>query len=353
MIKEYHIENSFKSSWEKKILNWYKINKRDLPWRKKENQNFYRIWISEVMLQQTGVKTVIPYYIDFLKKWPTLESFFNAELTEILKVWQGLGYYQRAKNLYNAKDFLKKKHPLNTPESLKKIPGIGDYISSSICAILYNKPCAVIDSNIKRIITRAFALEVEEKNYNIVLKDIAQKLTPIKNNGKYCQSLMDLANLVCKPTEPKCTICPINNLCAKKTNNKTRVKIHLKKTKIGVAFFISYKDEFLVERSEKKLLQGLYNYPFSNFVELNDYDSKNNIVKNLISRWLKSFRLEKSYKNISFVEHEFSHFRLKLSIVDIKLKKRIFLSKYQWITKDEFDLLPISTLMIKIKEKTL
>ena len=353
MIKEYHIENSFKSCWEKKILDCYKINKRDLPWRKKENQNFYRIWISEVMLQQTGVKTVIPYYIKFLKKWPTLESFFKAELIEILKVWQGLGYYQRAKNLYNAKEFLKKKHPLNTLESLKKIPGIGDYISSSICAILYDKSCAVIDSNIKRIITRAFALEVEKKNYNNVLKDIAKKLTPLKNNGKYCQSLMDLANLVCKPTEPKCIICPINNLCAKKTNNKTKVKVFLKKIKIGVVFFVSYNEEFLIERSEKKLLQGLYNYPFSKFVELNDYRNENNIKRNLISQWLKSFKLEQSYKNISVVEHEFSHFRLKLSIVNIKLKKKIILTEYEWINKNEFDLLPISTLMTKIKEKTL
>ena len=109
----------------------------------------------------------------------------------------------------------------------------------------------------------------------------------------------------------------------------------------------------MVERSEKKLLQGLYNFPFSKFEELNDYRNENNIIGKLISCWLKSFKLQQSYKNISFVEHEFSHFRLKLLIVNIKLKKQIILREYEWITKNELDLLPISTLMTKIKEKTL
>ena len=105
---KYNIENKFKREWQKKIIDWYKINKRDLPWRKNINQNFYKIWISEVMLQQTIVKTVVPYYEKFINKWPTLKSFFNASLDEILLHWEGLGYYQRARNLYKAKEYLKK-----------------------------------------------------------------------------------------------------------------------------------------------------------------------------------------------------------------------------------------------------
>ena len=99
-MKYYHISKELKSNWQKKILNWYSINKRNLPWRERNNQKFYNIWISEIMLQQTQVKTVVPYYNKFIKKWPNLESFFEASLEEILTIWQGLGYYQRAKNLF-------------------------------------------------------------------------------------------------------------------------------------------------------------------------------------------------------------------------------------------------------------
>ena len=106
-MKEYHIDKIFKSRWEKKMLDWYSINKRDLPWRKKENKNFYRIWISEIMLQQTQVSVVIPYYNRFILKWPTLEDFYDAKLDEILFLWQGMGYYKRAENLYKAKQLLK------------------------------------------------------------------------------------------------------------------------------------------------------------------------------------------------------------------------------------------------------
>ena len=107
MNNNYDISLAFKKAWHKKILNWYKVNKRNLPWRRKTYQNFYRIWISEVMLQQTVVNTVIPYYKNFLEKWPNLRSFYSATLEEILIVWQGLGYYQRARNLFKAKEYLK------------------------------------------------------------------------------------------------------------------------------------------------------------------------------------------------------------------------------------------------------
>ena len=158
-MKEYHISTKFKIDWQKKILNWYSLNKRQLPWREKKYQNFYNIWISEIMLQQTSVKTVIPYYEKFMKKWPSLQSFSRATLDEILLVWQGLGYYQRAKNLYLAKEELKKKDCIKINiQNLKELPGVGDYVASAICAILKDDSCVVVDGNIKRIISRAFNL---------------------------------------------------------------------------------------------------------------------------------------------------------------------------------------------------
>ena len=131
-MKHYHISEKFKSAWQKNILDWYRVNCRKLPWREPRNQKFYNIWISEIMLQQTKVKTVIPYYNNFIKKWPNIEDLYDATLDEILTLWQGLGYYQRAKNIFLAKEFMKKqKIALNLIE-LKKLPGIGDYVSSAI-----------------------------------------------------------------------------------------------------------------------------------------------------------------------------------------------------------------------------
>ena len=153
------------ASFSNKLIDWYNQNKRDLPWRKKTYQNFYKIWISEIMLQQTTVATVIPYYKRFLKKWPSLKSFFNATLEEILYEWQGLGYYQRAKNLFKAKEFLKFNKLIINSKSLLNIPGIGEYTSSSISAILKDEPCAVIDGNIERILSRVFDLNRSEKNF--------------------------------------------------------------------------------------------------------------------------------------------------------------------------------------------
>ncbi len=305
------------------------------------------------MLQQTGVKTVIPYYKNFIKKWPSLDSFLKAKLDDILFVWQGLGYYQRAKNLYNAKEYIKKNPISINSESLKKIPGIGDYISSSISAILLNEPCPVIDSNIKRVLSRVFDLNNEAKTYLKDLKSIAKKLTPKFNNGDYCQSLMDLASLVCKTTNPLCSSCPVNSFCLNKnkTFSRKRIKI-LKKKKIGVTFFINFKKLFLVEHSKRRLLEGLYTFPVTEFIQ-NDSNGDNKIFKKLASKWLTKKKLGKDFQPHSLVEHEFSHFQLKLLIVNIKLKNKTKIDDYIWMSNYEFNKLPVSKLMFKVKEKIL
>ena len=183
MNHDYDITLAFKKEWQKIILDWYSFNKRDLPWRKKTHQNFYKIWISEIMLQQTTVATVIPFYKRFLKKWPSLKSFSNATLEEILYEWQGLGYYQRAKNLFKAKEFLKSNKLIIDSKNLVNIPGIGEYTSCSISAILKDESCAVVDGNIERIMLRVFGLNRSEKNFKKKIKFLAQNLPPLKNNN--------------------------------------------------------------------------------------------------------------------------------------------------------------------------
>ena len=218
MNDDYDITLNFKKAWQKKILRWYELNKRDLPWRKKTYQNFYKIWISEVMLQQTVVNTVIPYYRKFLKKWPNLKLFYKAELEEILMIWQGLGYYQRAKKLYEAKEFLKINKLVIHSTDLIKIPGLGKYTSHSISAILKDEPCAVVDGNVERILSRVFKISRSDKRFKKKIYQIAEKLTPLKNNRNYFQSLMDLANIVCKSKAPNCILCPVKKYCLTKGN---------------------------------------------------------------------------------------------------------------------------------------
>ena len=297
MKHDYDITLAFKKEWQKIILDWYSFNKRDLPWRKKTHQNFYNIWISEIMLQQTTVATVIPFYKRFLKKWPSLKLFMNATLEEILYEWQGLGYYQRAKNLFQAKEFLKSNKLIIDSKNLLNIPGIGEYTSCSISAILKDEPCAVVDGNIERILLRAFDLNRSEKNFKNNVKIIAQKLTPLKNNKFYFQSLMDLANITCKSRTPNCSLCPIKKFC--KSNGRINFepkKMINRSTKAGIIFLVRFKNKYLVGKSKKKILQGLYEFPTSEYIEYNESNEREKIYRYQMKEWKKKIKFRKSPK---------------------------------------------------------
>ncbi len=349
-MKEYHIDKIFKSRWEKKMLDWYVINKRDLPWRRKENKNFYRIWISEIMLQQTQVSVVIPYYNRFILKWPTLEDFYNAKLEEILILWQGMGYYKRAENLYKAKELLKKKKITINYQSLLEIPGIGDYTSSAISAILNDEKCAVVDGNIKRILTRVFKLNNDDKLYNKNIKYISTYLTPNRKNGNYCQSLMDLANSVCKVRNPDCKICPVEEFCLSKGLKLIQKKGKSTKNKIVVAFVVSYKKYFLVEKNSKKLLKNLFCFPLSDSEDIDENFIESEFLNKTVNNWLKKKRLKVTYNLAGKVIHKFSHFQLKVLVVKLNLTCKLLLENFFWLTIKDLNNKPVSKLMMKIKE---
>ena len=201
-----------------KLLGWYKRNARELPWRKIKNKNLpnpYYILVSEFMLQQTTVNTVIPRFNEFINIWPSLKDLSNTSESKILKFWSGLGYYARAKNLLKTAKLIEKKYNSKISKdynNLIQLPGIGDYTAKAILSIAYDKPVIPIDANIKRIISRIYG--INKSNKDLLSKvDKFSNILHSKNISNFIQSLMDYGSLICLPNKPKCEKCIIKNDC--------------------------------------------------------------------------------------------------------------------------------------------
>ena len=241
-----------------KILHWYDNNKRDLPWRKPKNkkQSEYFTLVSEVMLQQTQVSTVVPYFIRFVHEIPNLKILSKVNNNKLLKLWEGLGYYTRAKNLKKTAQLLVSKFKSKIPNdlnSLKNLPGIGDYTSKAILSLEFNKKVIPIDGNIERLLKRIFFLRtIKEINKENINKK-SHLLGYSNRQRDYVQSLMELGYLICKPKQPLCNLCPINSLCIsfKKKNFEIIKKFKKNKTKYFEANIYYSKNKILLIKNEK------------------------------------------------------------------------------------------------------
>ena len=269
-----------------KILKWYDNNKRVLPWRKKtstKNREYFTL-VSEFMLQQTQVKTVIPYFENFIKNFPDLKSLAKANNQRVLKNWEGLGYYSRARNLKKTAKKILKEFNGNLPkdlEKLKSLPGIGEYTSRSILAIAHNEPYIPMDGNVERIIKRIFLLKTE----NEITKDnlIKKKyfFSYSNRSSDYAQAIMEIGALVCKPTLPSCNICPLKLNCKAYKRNDFLVKSKNKfnKTKYFEASIYKYKNKYLLIKNKKfNFLKNLAIFPMN---EINEKKFKYSISKKI------------------------------------------------------------------------
>ena len=208
--------DKIKNLLDRQLLAWYKRNQRSLPWRKTSDP--YRIWISEIMLQQTQVDTVIPYYHRFLKAFPTVSSLARAPLQDVLKVWENLGYYSRARNIHAAARMIVEKFGGQIPDNLEEIktlPGIGHYTAGAILSIAYGQALPAVDGNVRRILCRLFAIRkpVDDAREQKQLQKLAASLIPAKHPGDFNQALMDLGATICKAKNPDCSRCPVACLC--------------------------------------------------------------------------------------------------------------------------------------------
>lgn len=253
------------------ILNWYMENKRDLPWRNTSDP--YKIWISEIMLQQTRVDTVIEYYLRFIDRFPDVQTLAEAPMEEVLNFWKGLGYYSRAKNLHKAANLIMTRHAGKFPETYEEIaclPGIGAYTAGAILSIAYNQPYPAVDGNVLRVIARLEGLEADitqEKTKKTVSR-LVQDMIPEGRAGDFTQSLMELGALVCIPSGPRCEECPVRNLCTAFRNESQNVLPVRKKSGQPVPEFLFWvavveeKGRILLEyRKDETLLGQLWGLP--------------------------------------------------------------------------------------------
>jgi A/G-specific adenine glycosylase len=217
----------------KKILAWYDNNKRTLPWRvgKNSSKKLYFRLLSEFMLQQTQVKTVIPYFNKFISEFPTLTSLSNCSEKRILKLWEGLGYYRRARNLLASSKLLVKEYNSKLPfeiKEIKKLPGVGDYTANALLGLVHDKPTIAVDGNVKRVFSRILNKDETKINFESFIEINKKKLLNIKRNSDFVEALMEFGALICKPKNPKCSICNLNKVC-KYFNSSTKIKTSKRK----------------------------------------------------------------------------------------------------------------------------
>ncbi len=252
------------------LRSWYNDNKRNLPWR--ETNDSYKIWISEIILQQTRVTQGLNYYLRFIEKFPTIYSLADSSEEEVLKEWQGLGYYSRARNLHSAAKIVVSDFNGLIPDTYKDlllINGIGEYTAAAILSIAYNKPFAVVDGNVYRVLSRLFAIKtpIDTAKGKKQFAKLAQDLLDENNPGIHNQSLMEFGALHCTPAQPQCITCPMEYLCiAKQLNIQTQFPIKEKKTKVRKRYFNYFRIAelgytYLNKRVENDIWRNMYEFP--------------------------------------------------------------------------------------------
>ncbi|WP_343488147.1 A/G-specific adenine glycosylase [Allomuricauda sp. d1] len=254
-----------------KILRWYTENKRELPWR--TTQNPYNIWLSEVMLQQTRVAQGLPYYKKFIKAFPTVTDLANASEEKVLKLWQGLGYYSRARNMHATARYVVAENGAEFPktyEGLLKLKGVGDYTASAIASICYGEPQPVVDGNVYRVLARYFGVDLPTNSTAGIkyFKQLAKEVMSASTVRDYNQGIMEFGAIQCAPKNPNCTVCPLNDGCkALQKGLVGQLPVKLKKNKVKKRFFNylvlidSDGNTQLEKRTQKGIWQNLYQFP--------------------------------------------------------------------------------------------
>jgi A/G-specific adenine glycosylase len=298
------------------LLAWYDRHRRAMPWRARrgERADPYAVWLSEIMLQQTTVKTVGPYYERFLERWPTVRALAASKLDDVLRNWAGLGYYARARNLHACANAVVERHGGIFPNSigaLRALPGIGDYTAAAVAAIAFDASVVPVDGNVERVVSRLFAVEKPLPAARPIVKQLATSLLPQRRSGDFAQALMDLGATICSPKRPACALCPWSEVCVARALGRQeefprKAPKRAGKLRRGAAFVALRADwcVLLRQRPDKGLLGAMTEVPGS------DWTHDFNMTKALNAAPLKT----KWRKLPGVVSHVFTHFPLELTV---------------------------------------
>jgi len=332
-----------------KLLAWYDVHRRVLPWRAPAGKRAepYRIWLSEIMLQQTTVQAVGAYYRKFLTRWPDVKALAAAKEEEVLAAWAGLGYYARARNLHAAAKIVARemggKFP-DTAEGLRALPGIGVYTAGAISAIAYDEKQAAMDANAERVIARLYAVTTPMPKAKTELHAHAQALVP-RRAGDFAQALMDLGSAICTPKKPACLVCPLSADClARKQGIQEAVPVRAPKMvrplKRGAAFVARDRTGavLLIKRPDKGLLASMLQPPLGPWSEKFPSGRAALAQAPFEANWKK---------RIGLVRHGFTHFELEMEVYVADVAKRP-LTQGKWIAADKLKDAALPTVMRKI-----
>lgn len=299
------------------LLDWYDAARRDLPWRAPpgEQAEPYHVWLSEMMLQQTTVKAVAPYYRAFLARWPGISDMARAPLDDVLAAWAGLGYYARARNMHKTAQIVANelggRFP-TTPAELRKLPGIGPYTAAAIAAIAFDEPATVVDGNVERVVARLFAIQQPLPDVKPKLRALAETLTPAQRPGDFAQAMMDLGATICAPRTPMCARCPLHKKCKGYAKGlagalPTRAPKAERPNRHGAAFVLWRADGYVLlrRRPEKGLLGGMTEAPTTDWLGEVRSDEELLLGAPLDADWQRV---------LAPVRHTFTHFQLTLAV---------------------------------------
>jgi A/G-specific adenine glycosylase len=339
------------------LLAWYDRHRRVLPWRAPPGRRAdpYHVWLSEIMLQQTTVKTVGPYYAKFLKLWPDISALAAAPLDDVLKAWAGLGYYARARNLHACARAVVERHGGKIPATealLRELPGIGPYTAAAIAAIAFDECTSPVDGNIERVIARLYALETPLPAAKPEISRLARALTPPQRSGDFAQAMMDLGATICTPKSPACILCPWNESCAAyaRGNAETfprRLPKREGDLRRGAAFVVQRADDFVLVRTrpEKGLLGGMTEVPTTEWSK--DFDASTAMKG---APHFASMRKPLAWqKTLGVVRHVFTHFPLELIVYVSEVPARTAAPKAtRWVKISELGGEALPSLMRKV-----
>ncbi|MDR0139445.1 A/G-specific adenine glycosylase [Metabacillus idriensis] len=310
----------------KDLISWYLLEKRDLPWRL--NQDPYKIWVSEIMLQQTRVDTVIPYFLAFTEKFPTLEALAEADEEDVLKAWEGLGYYSRVRNLHSAvKEVVSSYGGIvpDTPEEISKLKGVGPYTKGAILSIAYNVPEPAVDGNVMRVMSRILSIweDIAKPKTRKIFENILYEVISKEQPSEFNQALMELGAIICTPTSPSCLMCPVREHCHAFDEGVQRelpVKSKKKKPKQITMAAAVLKDEeghyYIHKRNSSGLLANLWEFPNCE-TTIDIVSQKEQLVKFLSDEYETEAELEPLTGTI---QHVFSHIVWNISVYAGQLK---------------------------------